>query len=347
MRTLRQRLLTTTFLSCAPLAGCVIVGPEDGAKSPDDATATEDDAQAASASRIRQSVAVADATGGEPPRRVTPSRPIPPEGFIGGVVKLDPPKEAPPSSSLEVTSVVPSAAAGGSLVAIFGAGFGDDKDATSVSFSRAEGTILAMHDSEILVTLPEGANPGPLVVQQGEGRSRKEATYSGLQVLAVDGGFGRAVPGGEGLDVALWSSEGVADGELPPDLAGTPAALNLRIPDLTLASGPFGTNLPDASGPAVAASMTTILFTPSNADYEVCMRSSGAARLLVEGYELVSLPAGQGSQCNTITLDQGGFALQVDYVTGADGAVDLSVEWAMDGGEAAPIPSSALSWLSK
>ncbi len=354
MKDFKQRLLTTTFLSCAPAVGCVIVGPEGGAQSP--AEATEDDGQAASASRIRQSVSVADGTSGEAPRRITPTRPSRPVGIMGVAVRLDPPAappEDPPATgggaaAMSVDKVVPAAAAGGSLVAIYGAGFGDDKDMMAVLWGDDEGAIQSMHDGEILVVLPQDAAASSLVVRRGEGRRNTKVSSDALTVLANDGGFGRAVPDGAGLDVSLWPSSGASEGDTPPDMQGMgDPPLALRVPDLAMASAAFGGNVPGSEGPAVAASMTTVLFTPSEADYEFCVRSNGAARFTIEGYELVVLPAGQGAQCNTVTLGAGGFAVQVDYVTGQDGAVDLNVDWALDDGESAPIPSSALSWLSK
>jgi len=355
MKDFKQRLLTTTFLSCAPVIGCVIVGPENGTNSP--AEATEDDRQAESASRIRQSVSVTDATSGDTPRRITPTRPSRPAGFLGVAVRLDPladPPADPPAdgggeAQTMISAVAPDAAAGGSLIAIYGAGFGDDKDATTVLVGGAEASIQSMNDGEILALLPENAEQGSLVVRRGEGRRSTKVTSDALTVLANDGGFGRAVPAGAGLDVSLWPSGGAADGDGPPDMQdmGAAPSLKIRIPDLTMSSAPFGGNLPGSAGPAVAASMTTVLFAPGDADYEFCVRSGGAARFLVEGFELVVLPAGQGMQCNTVTLGAGGYAIQVDYLTGQDGAVDLGVDWSMDGGESAPIPSSALSWLSK
>ena len=70
------------------------------------------------------------------------------------------------------------------------------------------------------------------------------------------------------------------------------------------------------------------------------------------GEERAAVPRARGRTATeavlpTVTLGAGGFAVQVDYVTGQDGAVDLTVDWALDDGESAPIPSSALSWLSK
>ena len=354
MKDFKLRLLTTTFLSCAPAVGCVIVGPEGGAQSPADAADDTDakDEKAASASRIRESVSVADGNSGEGPRRITPTKPSRPTGFIGVAVRLDPPADPPADgggdAGMSIDRVVPAAAAAGSLVAIYGAGFGDDAAAVSVGVDDNTGTVKRMHDSEILVVLPENAAQGALVVERGRGRGSAKVSSDALTILATDGGFGRAVPDGAGLDVSLWPSSGASDGEAPPEIQGLgEPSLHVRVPDLSMASGPFGERVPEAEGPAVAASMTTVLFTPSDADYKFCVRSNGAARFIVEGYELVVLPAGQGTQCNTVTLGAGGFAVQVDYVTGEDGVVDLSVDWAIDDGESAPIPSSAMSWLSK
>ena len=354
MKDFKLRLLTTTFLSCAPAVGCVIVGPDGGAQSPADATddADAEDGRAASASRIRESVSVADGNRGDGPRRITPTKPSRPTGLIAVAVRLDPPADPPADgggdSAMSIDRVVPAAAAAGSVVAIYGAGFGDDAAAVSVGVGDATGTVKGMHDGEILVLLPEDAGQGALVVERGEGGRSAKVSSDALTILSTDGGFGRAVPDGAGLDVSLWPSSGASDGEAPPEMQGLgEPSLQVRVPDLSMASGPFGERIPGAEGPAVAASMTTVLFTPGDADYEFCIRSNGAARFSVEGYELVVLPAGQGSQCNTVTLGAGGFAVQVDYVTGQDGAVDLSVDWAIDDGESAPIPSSAMSWLSK
>ena len=345
-----RTIFSATLIIGAPTLGCTIVGPNDGTQSPDDGATEEADAQAASASRIRESVSVSDKSATQAPRRLTPkidARP-PVRGSVARIVPLDPPGAGEGSSgeAMALTKVVPSAAAPGSIVAIYGEGFGDDASALSVTVGGGAASVERANDGEILAVLGADVRQGSIEVRREAGRRSSESSMEGLTVLTVDGGFARATPSADGALVDLWPSAGLASGDAVPDFStlGAPA-MNLRVPDLNLSSGPFGSNLPGSDAGAVAAQFKTVLFVESDAEYELCVEAEGAARLLIEGFELAVATAGGSKACGAVGLAAGGYSLQVEYVTMVDGAVGLDVSYAFGDNASGSIPGAALSWI--
>lgn len=352
MQRLTRTLTTAILMSTLPGLGCVIVGPDDGTKNPGDAAdegSGEADGQAASASRIRESASASGSAAGDGPRRIEPSVGPREVGMIGKAVPLDPtpsdPGDGATSGAISIERVVPMAAAPGSLVAIYGAGFGADAAALSVSVGGVVASIERSNDAEILAVLGVDASAGEVSVTRGEGRGATRASSDALLVLPADGGFGRAVPGSNGAEVQVWAHDGVEDGGAAPDLTslGDPA-VRTRTPDFSLSSGSFGQNIPGHASPAVAASMRSVLFAEVAGEYEFCVDAPGAARLIIEGFELASSAAGAAQGCGVVGLAPGGYRVQVDYGTPASGDVQLEVTWAVDGGDASPIPGAQLSW---
>ena len=78
-----------------------------------------------------------------------------------------------------------------------------------------------------------------------------------------------------------------------------------RTPDFSLSSGPFGQNIPGHASPAVAASYAEVLFAEVAGEYEFCVDAPGAARLIIEGFELASSAAGTGQGCGVVGLAPG------------------------------------------
>ena len=114
---------------------------------------------------------------------------------VGNITEI----EHHPSDELSVVEVTPRDAAVGAEVVINGTGFDD----ASVFFGDAEAEVTEDSDVELVVTVPEGAEPGPVEVRaaDGEASSDDEFVVDEDRAPGIDGFSPEVVAAGDSVTV--------------------------------------------------------------------------------------------------------------------------------------------------
>ena len=84
---------------------------------------------------------------------------------------------------LTISSFLPASGLGGTLVTIYGKGFGDDTLTNIVTFNGLKATIFEVTDTSLVVVAPASGTTGPVVVTAG-GRNVTAGTYT-YQLLSL------------------------------------------------------------------------------------------------------------------------------------------------------------------
>jgi YD repeat-containing protein len=144
-----------------------------------------------------------------------------------------------------ISVVTPDRGKPGTVVSIFGKGFGPAASDNVVTFNGAPATVTAAAPNRLTVTVPPGATSGPLRVVAPLGTTTAPTPFRVLGAIAIDPAFATVGPGGtqqfaasqDGAAAAvLWAVDGVVGGR--PETGSVSAEGLFVAPGATSAAPP-------------------------------------------------------------------------------------------------------------
>ncbi|MBC8070116.1 MAG: hypothetical protein IAG13_17405 [Deltaproteobacteria bacterium] len=273
----------------------------------------------------------------------------------GGGTKPRPP--VTPTEELVFDGFLPSNAPAGSVIEIFGSGFGKPGD-TTVTIGGKRQKVLEVGDgfitvqttatAEGIVAINRGKAPtrgrvrGAPPVTAGSASAKSTTKYHSL---AIAGGFGAArTDPAHGL-VANVFDIGKEVTELPGAdfFAGTPVA-TFAVDNLDVAAGElkagFGTG---TLKQWLALHFRGSLNITEAGTYNFCLNSGDGAQLYLDQNKIVDNDGvhDTSEKCEELTVEPGEYQLDILYFQGT-GDRGLQLTWAKDGGEKVVIPKENL-----
>jgi hypothetical protein len=231
------------------------------------------------------------------------------------------------TTAIEVTDVIPSMAAGGTAVEIFGSGF---VEGVSVQTGGAAWEVVDVYDDRVVAKAPEGAS-GPVEVSMGSASGSSPAPFVGI----AGTGFGTPAPTLNGLIGKVGAGSGAGQSDLGA------ADGTIAVPNLAVA-------LDDGTQFGMADYSITFsgsLNVDTEGEYDLCITSDDGASLFVMDTLVIDNGGEHEAQeaCELVYLEVGEYDIRVEYFNASKtpGAA-LSLEWAAPGGDLQPIPSEAL-----
>ncbi|MGQ4479328.1 RHS repeat-associated core domain-containing protein [Streptomyces sp. SAS_276] len=184
------------------------------------------------------------------------------------------------SSTLSVLSVVPVRAKVGATVTLSGTGFSATAASDTVAFGDTTATVTRASASRLVVTVPVGADDGPVAVTVGGTTSKSAEAFSlapsGPAIASVaplSGPAGTEVTI-QGTGFASTASDNVVrfnGGTLAELVSATSTTLTVKVPDATT-TGRITVEGPD--GKAVSPADFTVPLSGNEADFETTVRTS-------------------------------------------------------------------------
>src|SRR5262249_43455751 len=163
-----------------------------------------------------------------------------------------------------VAQVSPSRAVAGTVVTIYGTGFGTTSD-TTVSFNGQPATPISVTATQITVAIPSGATTGPVSVTSPAGTAASLASFtvptvtpqsiSGISPTQVDQG-GTITISGSGFDRPPGELMVFVNGRYAAVSTATSSAITAVVP--AVGSGPVTVATPDG----IAAGSATLIVPP-------------------------------------------------------------------------------------
>ena len=237
-----------------------------------------------------------------------------------------------PTEKLEVGEVRPSMAPGGSVVEIFGSGFGEDPSAIKVLNGRNPWTVKEVYADRIVAEVTGGGGAGNLSVQIGKS---KGTTTNKFTALDGDEAFESASSDLHGLIGTVYrhGEAGI------PDFSGLEAIGTIALAGISIDGKPasdFDQGLAD-----YAIRFAGSVNVTAEGEYDLCLGSSGASRLLIMDTLVVDNESG-GRGCELVYLEAGEYDLAVEFVNYSSAQSSLELMWAFDGGGKEVIPANQL-----
>lgn len=314
---------------------------DDGSASDPDSGEVDDPAR----SRVRSSVGVSNKAVQSSARErkvVVPKRPPRTAGsttFVshdgGGDVK---------SSGHRISSVRPTALAGGGVVEIFGQGFGKDRSSVEVRSGAQTWTVMSVEPRRIIARAPSSFADAVVGV-----RVAGKSIDSSVRVSRLEASSGWAEAGDAGLQGLVAEVFPVApDLRALPDFAelGQPVA-SLVVARFDLGSGSGSTAIPSSAGSldaGVALRMRGSLNVDTEGEYEFCLTSDDAASLYLEDTIIVDDARAHAARerCELVYLEAGEYGVDLHYLHARGPELALKWTWSRDGGAKTVIPASVL-----
>lgn len=255
-------------------------------------------------------------------------------------------KKRPSGEPAVLTGVVPTMAAVGSHVEVFGTGL----DQPGLAFGigpRAQRVISAEYDRAV-IEIVGGAGPMGIGRMGGRGRTRgggfTPTDKTGFKFQAMGAGDAWAQPNrsvDHGLIGTVYAIEG-EPAEVPAfDSLGDPIG-TVAVDDLDVASTTWDHALLGQKG-NYGIHFQGSLNVLEAGDYEICLGADNGALLFLDQNPIVDNDGSHEYEeaCEALYIEPGEYGLDLLYYQG-DGPLGLTLSWAKDGGEKTPVPSSAL-----
>lgn len=251
----------------------------------------------------------------------------------------------PATSEFVIDGVVPTSAAVGSLVEIYGSGFPEEVGAVKVF---AGGKQLKVVESAADRLVAEVTTPTSGVIEVGLGsariarrtRAKSKAVFAGA---AADPAFGQArTQVSHGLVGAVYQVPAGAS-EVPDfGTLGAPVAL-IAVDDLDIPAGEAPAGVAGRSqsfGIHFQGSLNVV----AAGSYELCLTAGDGALFFLDQTPVLDVDGAGASRevCQTLEIEPGEYQIDLLYYQGADTEAGLTLSWAKDGGAKAPIPTDAL-----
>jgi hypothetical protein len=250
----------------------------------------------------------------------------------------------PLKSEFAIEGVVPTTAAVGSLIEIYGSGFPTEAGATKVFVGGKQLKVVEAAADRIVAEVGATAT-GVVEVGLGTGRiNRKNRAKTSVvfTATAADPAFAQArTQVGHGLvgevyEVPAGATEVPNFGEL-----GSPLAL-VAVDDLDIPAGEAPAGLAGRTqsfGIHFQGSLNVV----EAGSYELCLTAGDGALFFLDQVPVLDVDGTGASRevCETLDIEPGEYKLDLLYYQGADTEAGLTLSWAKDGGAKAPIPSQA------
>lgn len=272
---------------------------------------------------------------------------------VPGGTKPKPRPTVPPTEVLAFDGFLPTNAPAGSVIEVFGSGFGK-KGNTRVLIGGKAQEVLEVGEGHMLVRVREGAS-GPMVLSQRlglqPGRTKRTPVLlkstAPFHALPVEGGFGAAR-----TDVNLGLVANVYAISKP--VTELPAFDDLRAPFATFAVDnldvPAGEFKGAFVGPAGKVSEWFALHFQGSLNvteagtYDLCLNAGDGAQLYLDDGLVVDDDGVHDTtlKCETLSIEPGEYKLDLLYFQAAAGERGLQLMWGKDGGEKVAIPKENL-----
>ncbi len=311
-------------------------GAADGAGDADDATTDA----------VRPKPRTVTSTKGAAPRKAKAlSARKPP---VTGGNKPRPPVKPSPAPTMVFDGFLPTNAAAGSAIEVFGSGFGA-KGQTVVTIGNVRQKVIEQGNGHLVFEV-SGDVHGPVVLTNA-GRSRakknpKQILTSEASFHTVSGlGAGRT-SAGHGLLANVYKIAQPVT-ELPAaDALGEPFA-TFAVANLDIPAGDFAGGFQGADAPVkewFAVHYRGSLNVTEAGTYELCLNAGDGALLFLDQNAIVDNDGVHDTQekCESIAIEPGEYQLDVMWFQATAGELGLQLLWSKDGGTKAPIPSENL-----
>jgi hypothetical protein len=261
-----------------------------------------------------------------------------------------------PTEALVFEGFLPSNAPAGSVIEIFGSGFGKLGD-TIVSIGGKPQKVLEVGDGHMVVqtsakaegivalvrTRAGGPKKGTRVRAPGGGMTAKSTTK--YHALPVDGGFGAARTDVTHGLIANVFDIGKEVTELPDaNFFGQTPVATFAVDTVDVAAG-------DMTGGFVAGDLKTnfalhfrgSLNVTEAGTYKICLNAGDGAQLYLDQNKIVDNDGAHATQqkCEELAIDPGEYQLDILYFQGS-GDRGLQLTWGKDGAEQSVIPKENL-----
>ncbi len=248
-------------------------------------------------------------------------------------------------SEFAIDGVVPTTAAVGSRIEIFGSGFPEEVGSTKVFVGGKALKVIEIAADRIVA---EVMMPSTGVVEVGLGTGRvnrkgRAKTNVSFSSVAADGAFGQPhTKVGHGLVGEVYAVP--ADATEVPNFGelGAPVAL-VAVDDLDIPAGPAPAGvagLKQSFGIHFQGSLNVV----AAGSYELCLDAGDGALFFLDEVPVLDNDGAGASRevCETLAIEPGEYKLDLLYYQGADTDAGLTLSWAKDGGAKEPIPAEAL-----
>jgi hypothetical protein len=254
------------------------------------------------------------------------------------------PVRTPPEKAT-LTGVVPTVAAAGSVVEVFGQGL--DSPEVVVQIGKGRQKVLERSDDRLLVQVVNGKGPLAIARQIGGGRRGGTAVLDKMEqpfdILAPDALFGQPRKNSaHGLVGNVYKIDGKVT-ELPAfaDL-GEPVAV-IAVDDLDIASASLEQDiagLEEYFGVHFKGSLNVT----AAGDYALCVAAGDGAQLYLDENLIVDNDGVHETkeECTEVYVEAGEYQLDLLWFQAEKGEMGLTLSWSKDGGAKEPIPSTAL-----
>lgn len=291
-------------------------------------------------------------TQGAAPRKGKPlSARKPPVPGGGGKPRTRP--TLPPTEVLAFEGFHPTNAPAGSIVEIFGSGFGKKGNTRVLIGGKAQETV-EIGDGHMLIRVKEGSS-GPMVLMQRlgmkPGRTKRtpvsiksEAVFN---TLPVDGGFGKPRTDVNFGLVANVYDIGKEVTELPDFKELAEPVATFAVDNLDVPAGQFSGKFVGRNGDLTqwfAIHFQGSLNVTAAGTYDLCLLAGDGAQLYLDDNLVVNNDGVHDSteKCESMGIEPGEYKLDVLYFQAAAGERGLQLLWAKDGGEKVVIPRENL-----
>lgn len=251
----------------------------------------------------------------------------------------------PAKDEFAIDGVFPTTAAVGSLIEIYGSSFPEDLGAVKV-FVGGKPLKVVEASADRLVAQVGAASSGVVEVGRGTGRigragrAKSKTTFTATK---ADGAFAQPrTKVGHGLLGKVYDVP--ADAAEVPNFndLGAPVAL-VAVDDLDIPAGEAPTGIAGRSqsfGIHFQGSLNVV----EAGEYELCLAAGDGALLFLDQTPIIDNDGAGATRevCETLSIEPGEYALDLLYYQGADTEAGLSLTWAKDGGDRAPVPAEAL-----
>jgi YD repeat-containing protein len=185
---------------------------------------------------------------------------------VGNLVSIKRVGVADVSDPVVIAHVTPGVAARGTVVSIFGKGFGASADANAVAFNGVPATVLTASPTRVTARVPANATTGPirLTTSGGTATSKVFHVLSALTItpptaVVAPHGSVRFLASGDGGQGVRWSVDRVAGGDAR---RGTISADGVYVAPETLPPGGVRVTATSVADSAVEATALVSVMAP-------------------------------------------------------------------------------------
>jgi hypothetical protein len=230
------------------------------------------------------------------------------------------------------------------VIEVLGSGFAKTPAGNTVLIGGKKQKVLEVADDHLVVEVGDAS--GPLEAHRGS-RRRVAKTAGSFNSMAADDKFGKPRKDvhhglvGSVFDLGKEVTELPNFGEV-----GEPIAI-IAVPNLDIPAGEWKGGFTGPSGKVTqwfGIHFRGSLNVVDKGSYTICVSSGDGAQLYLDENLVVDNDGVHDTRekCETLTIEPGEYQFDLLYFQAKEGELGLTVTWAKDGGEKAPIPGELL-----